>query len=952
MALATRELELIIIAKDHTKATLARIGGAMAILGAGLTALGLKGIKELGSMTGEAIDFRQQIALAVTQADGLGATIENVGAIVNRVGTNINVPFDDLAGSLFDIFSTLTEDQLFSLAQAEELLTSFAQSAVAGQAPIEDIGRSTIAWLNALDQPATLENVTRLLDIQFELVRKGAGTYTEFAGEIGKVIPAMVGANQTWETAAGSLAFLTKNGLNTAMAATSAARAVELMFSPKAIKGLRNIGIAVEDNEGNFRQMHEIIRDLVPVFSELSDSARKIKFKEIFGTGRIQARRFFDLAIPNIAEFEELVQDMNLSTGEAAAAFEFMFSQPLSQMELFQNRWESIRRTIGDVFVVELETKLFPIFQRLWDWWQQLDPAMKDQIATWLAYAAAATVVAGAVLTAVGFLVLFLGLLKIFSGTTAIAGLAKLAVSLGWIGLVLAAIALAAFVIIKNWDKIWPFLILVWDRVTDAVRRFVKDNEKFFDEVLQKGREIWEKLVDLSEIIWQRLQELWEIVWGAILAFWERWGEDILETANRIWEDIKTVVLDALDIISGGLDFFIAIFEGDWEEAWEAVKGIAQDAWDIIKTNYDIWLASLELAGDIAWTEITEAVELAWNETKSFLSNLWDEIIADLTKFWSGIGEFFQGIWDDIVMSAEDTLAGRGGLLEFFQNLPGRIVGVMLPLNFLFAEWAFKAIGAMLQGFITGAVSLFIWLLGLPGRIVGLFGNFLFLLFNVGVGIIRGLWNGLVWMWQNGVLQWLLGLGGAITRAPGNLANLFWGLGWSILDGLFRGMLWFWFNLLVPWLRGIWQAITANIGDLGGVLWGAGWSVINGLWGGMKNAWEDIKRWLGSIPGWIRNLKGPLVKDMKLLIPEGRAIMTGLEKGLQVGFSNDVMPLLAKFTSRDISGALLSQGLTRPGPSITNTTNDQGQTFEFGDIISNADPQDIAAEIGWMVRMN
>ena len=83
------------------------------------------------------------------------------------------------------------------------------------------------------------------------------------------------------------------------MAATSAARAVELMFSPKAIKGLTGVGVEVENSAGEFRQMQEIIRDLVPVFEGLTDAQRKIKFKEIFGTGRIQARRFFDLSIPN-----------------------------------------------------------------------------------------------------------------------------------------------------------------------------------------------------------------------------------------------------------------------------------------------------------------------------------------------------------------------------------------------------------------------------------------------------------------------------------------------------------------------------------------------------------------------------------------------------------------------------------------------------------------------------
>ncbi len=956
MALATRELELIIIAKDHTKATLARIGGAMAILGAGLTAVGLKGVKELGSMTMEAIEFKQQMALAVTQADGLGATIDNVGEIVNRVGTNINVPFEGLSDSLFDIFSTFTSDQLSSLEQAEEILDAFGRSAVAGQAPIRDIGRAVIAWINALDQPATLENVTKILDIQFELVRKGAGTYEEFASQVGKAIPAFVAAGQDVATFGGSMAFLTKNGLTAAMAATSAARAVELMFTPKAIKGLGVIGVAVEDGSGNFRQMNEIIRDLIPIFDGLSDSARKIKFKEIFGTGRIQARRFFDLAIPNIAEFEELIQDMNMSAGESAKAFELLFSQPLSQIELFQNRWESLRRTIGEAFISTLEDDLFPILQRLWDWWQKLDPEMQAQIAKWLSWAAAATVVAGAILTVMGFFVLFLGLMKIFSGTTAIAGLTKLAISLGWIGVVIAIIAGLALLIFKNWDKIAPFLIDIWDRVREAAMNFFEDNKEFFEDMLKKAKEIWDKLLKLGITIWEAHLKIWQDIWGTILVMWELWGEDIMKTLSNVWEEIKTIFLAAMDIIIGIIDFFIALFSGDWEGMWEAVKNIASAGWEIIKSIFMIAGGILSQIWRIVWDKIKEVAATAWNGIVNFFKDVWKKIKKTASDIWGGIVNFFKGIWDKLTGTARDTIEGKGGLLEFFQELPGKIVDAMFAMASLMIEWSGKALGAMLEGFISFLPTLFIFLIELPGRMVALFVDMLQLLFNIGKTVLRGLWNGIKWLWNNeGLKQWIIDLPGMLLKAIGFVNNLLFNIGKEILKGMKAGLLWAWKNLVIFWLKGIGNAIKRNIGNLWSTLWDAGRAVINGLLAGLKSAWSKVTTWVKEKAGWlgtawriITRITSPSKEFMEI----GMQLMKGLEIGLDRGW-NPVQMSMRGFANQMID-PISSHALNAIPSSASTVTNnnDHGQTLEFGDIVSNADPMEIAAEIAWLVRMS
>lgn len=86
-------------------------------------------------------------------------------------------------------------------------------------------------------------------------------------------------------------------------------------------------------------------------------------------------------------------------------------------------------------------------------------------------------------------------------------------------------------------------------------------------------------------------------------------------------------------------------------------------------------------------------------------------------------------------------------------------------------------------------------------------------------------------------------------------------------------------------IRGIIDGIKGVFQSLGSInLASAGRAIIDGFIGGLKSTWEAGKKFVGGIADWIKEHKGPISYDRKLLIPAGQAIIGGFNDSLMENF--------------------------------------------------------------------
>lgn len=209
--------------------------------------------------------------------------------------------------------------------------------------------------------------------------------------------------------------------------------------------------------------------------------------------------------------------------------------------------------------------------------------------------------------------------------------------ALGPVGLIIAAVAAAATLIIANWDSI--------KKVAETVFKAISD---FAGNAVDFVTDVWGNIADFFQGVWDGVIR----VFNAVIGFFKKWGLTILaiiflpfalvlglifKFREQIMAVFNAIASGIMAVVTPVAAFLVTIFTTTFNAIVNAIK----DAWKVITTVFG---AIGSWFGD-RWQEVVNVFSAVASFFGRVFRAAWDTIV----RVFSPLFNFFKGIWDRVV---------------------------------------------------------------------------------------------------------------------------------------------------------------------------------------------------------------------------------------------------------------------------------------------------------------
>lgn len=683
---------------------------ALAFAGVAMVGVGVGILAALGSTVKAASDYGHEVSLTKTQVDGFKTSLQQLGDIGKSTANHIAAPFKEIQPALYNIFSTTNAN----VSQATKLLSAFSKEAVAGSVSINDASKGTMTILNGFGM--SLDKVNSVLDVEFQLVRKGVGTFADFNGQFGKIIPSANAANQSFETTAAMLAFMTRNGQSAAAAASSGARALDAFANPKTVNNLKGLGVEARDSTGKLKPLADILVLLREKILKLPPKDRLAALLDVFkgSGGTIQAMRFIKEVIDplnnnsnQLQNFLALLGNMKGASGQFGQAYKTMATTTAAQTQLMKNRFEVLKVTVGQVLTPTFGV-LVGIVAKVLEKFNDLPKSTQGIIIKIAAFVGVLSIIVGVVLlviSAVGLLV---------------AGLAGIGIELGpaiaiVVG-VIAAIVGIGLALYKAFKQSLPLrdifgdIVHVFKTVTNQFRAMASGIQKDYQKYLAPAfARLWAVIsLEIIPVVKQFFEEMMH-----------KHSKDFIELFNTIKSVAKEGFQYLAAIITGWLipaiQDLIKWYEKHKTGVDQVISALITFGKWVLKIaggafiGFLIFIIGMVIIVIGALIAIIQAVVTIISTMVHWISNA----IGALKTFWGWLGSVKSAVskFGDAVASAIVTA------LKWVASLPGKFQNAVAHAGTWLYNAGRDAINGLIQGFKDK--------LGALGSVLGDIGDFI-----------------------------------------------------------------------------------------------------------------------------------------------------------------------------------------------------------------------------------
>lgn len=259
-----------------------------------------------------------------------------------------------------------------------------------------------------------------------------------------------------------ALAVMGNQGIKGSAAGTTLKNAISNLAAPTDAMQvvMKKLGISLTNNDGSMKSLNDVIKNVQSSFKGLTADQQAAYAKTLFGKQSMAGM----LAIVNTSskEYDKLSNAIKNSGGAAQQAANTQLDNLNGQITLLKSATEGAAITIGNKLTPHIK-KLTGMVQKAADWFNGLSDAQVNTILKFAGIAAAigpALIIFGKVVSTVGKVNIVIG--NMAKAVSAAGGIIPMLT--GPVGItiaIVAALALVAVLVIKNWDKIKPALVKV-----------------------------------------------------------------------------------------------------------------------------------------------------------------------------------------------------------------------------------------------------------------------------------------------------------------------------------------------------------------------------------------------------------------------------------------------------------------------------------------------------------
>ncbi len=679
--------------------------------------------------------------------------------------------------------------------------------------------------------------------------RAAADTNAE-VGDMGEalkyVAPVANSMGISLEETAAAIGIMSDAGIKGSQAGTTLRGALSRLARPtKAMQDtMDNLGVSFYDADGKMKPLKTQVELLKKAFEGLTPEQQQNALVTLYGQESLSGMMaLIDKGPDSLGKLTKSLKDSDGAADDMARTMQDNMNSSIEQMF---GAFESAAIVIQKILAPSIKKVADAISGLVEKFVSAPESTQKLIVAIGLIVAAI-----GPLIFMIGSVIIWINRVKVafkalsessklFSGLSKAMGLLTNPVFL-----VIAAVALLVVGFIYLWntsEDFRNFWIGLWEGIKSAVSSAVEWIQNAWKSTGEWFNNLWKSIKEGADNVWTTIQEApgkaadWiKNKWTETKEFFSSIWDGIKEAASSAWEGIVNIlapyVIAIKNVFQPMIDFFTNL--------WSQIGSIAGSAWEIIKTAVmgPILLLIDLITGN--FNQLKEDASMLWTTLTTNIQNIITTFVDIVVGYYTALKDTVINIWNVLTSTIKDVW---NSFTTWIKETTNNIVNSIKQGWNNLKQGTIDLFNNMIQGAKDLWNSFKAWFINL---VIGTKDN-----------IIQG-WENL----KQGTIDTFNNLVSGAQEVWDNLVN-------AVSDTVDRVTGWF-----------------DNLKNID--LLAAGKAIMDSFLEGLQNAWKSVQDFVGGIGDWIREHKGPIQYDRKLLIPAGQAIMNGLNKGLTGGF-NDV----------------------------------------------------------------